>query len=770
MDCEEALNLADQLVISTGKAKELSRLQKDIFRKSWKGMTYKDIATADGYTEQHIKKEGSQLWQLFSEALEVTVTKKTFRAKLEARVANGDSPPVTPQVIPKSVYHNLPAPEHTRFVEREELKRLISLLANPRVHRITIEGIGGVGKTTLALEAAYRCLQASYHNGNGSPIATFDAVIFTSAKKQYLGTCRILPRIQLERTLSDIFRAIARTLNCLESLPVDFEEQLVFIRECLTRQKTLLIIDNLETIEDQEQGYILSFLLDNLPYQVKVVITTRVQTLLDASIHLESLPEKEGLELISYQAEQQGVELDSEKSQKIYQTTCGIPVAIIYAIGQVAYRYSLDNVLTSLTMATNDIASYCFESSLSLLRGQPAHKLLMALALFSKSALKESITNAALLKADSIATDYGLAQLQQLSLVKKDDHERYSMLPLTRGYVIAELEAHPEFEQKARERWLHWYRHFVQQNGTKDWKEWNPCEALEEEWENLQEAIEWCVAQERYKDFWEFWQHIKGYTHFAGYWNERLRWMDWLMPGAKQERKWEILAEAMFDKGRTLTMMHQPQHQQEAMKLFESAWQLYKSHNLHHQYQIDVGIYMAIIHIEQQHFEQASYWLSQVNSLLDQVSLPKIEHHRLQTTLLYYQAKICLSTQEYSKAKVFYESVLEKAQQINWQRVVTYSQIWLAEIAIQEGRLEEAANFLNQGMPVVENNKDKRCLALCKRSLALLEKAKGDWVQCRYWAAQAKEEFQNLGMLQEVAQMQALLRNSERGYPPLATA
>ena len=755
MDREEALESVSKLVISTGRVKRLSDLQQEILHKSWDGLTYKHMAQMCGYTEQHLKKEGSQLWQLLSEALSATVSKKNFRAKLEEFTTTNTTP--CPQLEIREIRHNLPSPDHNGFVERWELTKLLDLLQTPHIHRISIEGIGGVGKTTLALEAAYRCLQMSQTEPSVMVNSGFKAIIFTSAKKQYLGTCRILPRIQRERTLRDIFRTIARTLGCLDGLPMDLDEQSTFIRTQLAYQSTLLIVDNLDTIE--EQDYVLSFLLDNLPQQLKVVTTTRVQTVLDATIHLESLPKKESLALIHTQAQQRMLHLSEEQAQLLYQSTCGIPVAMVYAIGRLAYGHSLDCVLNRLNMAIDDIAPYCFESSMKLIRGQLAHKLLMALAFFPKPAARDAISHVAVLATDSMAIDDALAQLQQLSLIKESEAGRYSMLPLTRSYVIGELREYPDFESRARERWVNWYLNFVHLYGTKDWKEWNRSQVLEQEWDNLQEAIEWCVAKEQYGDFWEFWHYVKGYTHFLGYWDERLRWMDWLLQVAKQHQEWEMTAEALFDKGRTLTMMHQPQHQQEAMQLFGEAWKLCRTHSLPCQYQIDVGIYMAIIQISQHRFEQAWYWLNQVEELLEEVSLGQQEYGRLQTTLLYYKGKICVSSGEYERAENYYQQAYQRAQSIKWQRVVTYSQIWLADIAIKQGHLDTAETFLRQGLPLVENYQDKRCLALCKRSFALLEQAKGEAEKCRDWATQAREEFQKLGMLQEAAEMYALLQN-----------
>jgi len=57
----------------------------------------------------------------------------------------------------RSILNNLPALERTVFVGRQrELARLLELLSpDHAAHLISVDGIGGVGKTTLVLEAAF---------------------------------------------------------------------------------------------------------------------------------------------------------------------------------------------------------------------------------------------------------------------------------------------------------------------------------------------------------------------------------------------------------------------------------------------------------------------------------------------------------------------------------------------------------------------------------------------------------------------------------------
>ena len=75
---------------------------------------------------------------------------------------------------------------------------------------VTIDGIGGIGKSALALEIAHRYLR----NYDQIPEEErFDAIIWVSAKQSVLTADGIKPRQQAFRTLDDIYVAVAVTLQ-----------------------------------------------------------------------------------------------------------------------------------------------------------------------------------------------------------------------------------------------------------------------------------------------------------------------------------------------------------------------------------------------------------------------------------------------------------------------------------------------------------------------------------------------------------------------------
>ena len=73
MDYQEALDF----IRSTLASRQLSYIEELVFRYSWDGKRYCEMAQATGYAEGYLKDTGSQLWQALSENLGSQITKKT---------------------------------------------------------------------------------------------------------------------------------------------------------------------------------------------------------------------------------------------------------------------------------------------------------------------------------------------------------------------------------------------------------------------------------------------------------------------------------------------------------------------------------------------------------------------------------------------------------------------------------------------------------------------------------------------------------------------
>ena len=78
MTIEDALNIVDSVL----ESKSLSTIQEAIFRQTWDGKTYSEIAEKAGYDAAYIRDVGYKLWQLLSEAFGDRVTKNNLQVVL----------------------------------------------------------------------------------------------------------------------------------------------------------------------------------------------------------------------------------------------------------------------------------------------------------------------------------------------------------------------------------------------------------------------------------------------------------------------------------------------------------------------------------------------------------------------------------------------------------------------------------------------------------------------------------------------------------------
>ena len=170
-------------------------------------------------------------------------------------------------------YHNLPYPTYTQFVGRDEELAWLRQRLSPtdRAWQIAITGIGGVGKSALALAIAHEYRQ---RYNELSPEERFEAIVWVSAKEEVLtafGRERANVPEQVLHTLEDVYTAIARVLEREDITRAQPEDQNALVEKALKRQRTLLIMDNLESVKDDR----IKAFLRNLPSPTKAIITSR---------------------------------------------------------------------------------------------------------------------------------------------------------------------------------------------------------------------------------------------------------------------------------------------------------------------------------------------------------------------------------------------------------------------------------------------------------------------------------------------------------------
>jgi NB-ARC domain len=185
MNLKEMLHFADKIVFEkTGQ--HLDDLQEAVLRGTLQHETYKEIAKKFDCSESNVRKAGSELWQILSKELGEDVSKSNLRAAMErvqvslfsSNVAqesvqirninfcgetrdssnrqNQNSPNDRishPQQNP-TLHHDLSEmPMLGDFLDRApSLETLKTWILQENSHLVTIAGMSGIGKTTIATQ------------------------------------------------------------------------------------------------------------------------------------------------------------------------------------------------------------------------------------------------------------------------------------------------------------------------------------------------------------------------------------------------------------------------------------------------------------------------------------------------------------------------------------------------------------------------------------------------------------------------------------------
>lgn len=374
-------------------------------------------------------------------------------------------------------------PRRPYFVGREnELKAAIqSLQPNSRTFIIGIEGIGGVGKSTLAIELSHRCIEAEL----------FESVIWISAKESILTLHGIEPIIPEAKTLSDILITIGTSLGNPTIGNLSIQDQIKRAYNLLARHTTLLVLDNFESLSKNEQSDILDFLRKS-PITLKIIITSRERVAEGQIIRLQGLSFSESNALLEWDAQQKNIQLTTDQNKYLVDLTGGLPLALLWVHGQIAVLgYSVTQVLDKLSLdADIPILQYCFNHSWNLLRHNTENKLLYVLALQPEAVSRNALEEIAGIEDDD-NFEIAISDLLQLTLIEREPNRDYfSILPLTRRYIRTQFASDRKYIKQAELRSAQYYvRLLAQKSG---FKEWRGYDELLLDRNNILNAAQWC--------------------------------------------------------------------------------------------------------------------------------------------------------------------------------------------------------------------------------------------------------------------------------------
>lgn len=336
-----------------------------------------------------------------------------------------------PPPTPPSAKNTLPAQPF--FVGRERELAIIADALSPgaRTWGVLIDGPGGIGKTALALRAAHL-----------APDDLFEYKFFITAKVRELTPAG-------EASLKDFTRPtyLAMLDELAQSLGVpDFsrlppEERPRALQRALSGKRALIVLDNLETLPEEERVRLFQF-LNHLPPGNKAIVTSRRRTDVDARIlRLDRLSRAEAEALLDKLAQDHPLlqRATPQERDALYTQTGGNPLLIIWVVGQLGRSGSrcrtLPEAIAFLNQAPpgNDPLEYIFGDLLETFTQEETF-VLAALTHFTGPARLKWIAD--MTGLPERAAETALEDLTDRSVLTSDPEARAWLLPPLTAHFI----------------------------------------------------------------------------------------------------------------------------------------------------------------------------------------------------------------------------------------------------------------------------------------------------------------------------------------------
>lgn len=271
-----------------------------------------------------------ELRRLVTEALHHFIQRQPSKQTTDA---GQDNPTALPPHRSTLIPHNLPTLQPF-FGREDELKKIADALdPDSRTWGALIDGPGGMGKTSLAVRAAY----------DASP-DVFKKIIFISLKTRELDDdgVRDLSGFILSG-LVELLNELARELGCDDIAKAPEDQRPRLLLDKLRGTQTLLVLDNLESLTKPERDTLFTF-VKKLPAGCKAILTSRGRIGSGAEeLILEKLSQEAALATLAELATHNPDLRKTSEAERLvlYRETAGKPLLLRWTAGQLGRGHCL---------------------------------------------------------------------------------------------------------------------------------------------------------------------------------------------------------------------------------------------------------------------------------------------------------------------------------------------------------------------------------------------------------------------------------------------
>ena len=633
------------------------------------------------------------------------------------------------------IYQNLPRPTYSRFVMREQAFAEIADGIERRSAVVLISSLGGMGKTSLALEFAKRSFQSA------SDMPHFDAAVWVSDQANP-GTTN----------LSIVLDKIAQTLDYPGFTEYEHREKQNKVEQLLYLKRILLVVDNFETITD---GMLLEWLL-RLPEPSKAIITTREyrREFRNSAIQVElkRMTDSEAWELINERLEFLGMPTTENYQTQLaplLEATGGNPKALDITMGLLKYeRRPLQQVIDEMYAAQGEVFDNLFRRSWELL-DESAKRVLLVSTFFVDTINREALASTSGVHGPDFErvieqlTD--LALLDHVQQMNLNSVARYTLHPLVRSFATSQLVKQPEFEREARERWVEWYKSLAYQIWNEQRGQLQSIPLFDEEHLTATAGMEWAMSQGLYQEAYCLSNALRFYYLICGPFDRKIyvnirqiEAMHHLDDWCEKAHAYSSLIQSLCTSARL----------DNARKWLREMIQQFSSVSPLNEILFWINYTHAIVETAEKHFDVAQQKLQLCLSYAETMR-PSIRGDVRRRLAESYSAQ-----GNWNSAEIWYFRALDIAIEHRMILGIVRNKLGLVQIYIHQEQEEKASNFLKQCIDEYPNYPDRSGRGRMMQHSGQLHTLRGELTEAHAALTEAIDLFERMGMPNELAESQ----------------
>jgi tetratricopeptide (TPR) repeat protein len=372
-----------------------------------------------------------------------------------------------------------------------------------------IDGPGGMGKTSLAVRAAYDC-----------PPDQFQRIVFVSVKDRELDDdgVRQLGSFILPGLL-EMLNELARELGQADITKASEDQRIRLLLDALGPAQALLILDNLESLTKGDRDQLFTF-VKRLPMGCKAILTSRRRIGSGSELLiLEKLDEAAALETLADLARHNPLLAKTSEAERLtlYTQTGGKPLLLRWVAGQLGRGScrTFTDALHFLRSCTpdNDPLEFIFGDLAQEFTDDETH-VLVALTYFTLPAKVDHIV--ALAGRDEVPVATALRTLANRSLVVPDQEETaFALVPMVADFL---RRARPEVIAETGSRLEQRAYALIVENG---YQEYDRFHMLDAAWPSVAPALPLFVAGPNPR-LQTVCNALQDFLNFTGRWDEEL--------------------------------------------------------------------------------------------------------------------------------------------------------------------------------------------------------------------------------------------------------